>query len=434
MMYLFLIIFHIFLGGCNIILRLFSNAINFVTDAINNYILHRNNRFNRGVKEQPLTKYSDMFNNINSDDNVIISGGEKTNRANLLTEAVVKTNKQLPIIILHESDTYLENKVKSSLSSAAVVINKKNPTYNPFVNLSYNQIEKIIYDVAKNEFNLTYKAGYTIRAICDIIRLLGQKPSLGIFSTCPFYNTLFDKVQILFDKGIINHDKLDELKSNLLKGQDEFSALEAFFQNLKFQARHIIVKNSSNYIDIINQMHNNKVILIDINSSENKLLINTILSQLNLVNKKYCIMLDNVSINDNQDLLKIISNKTDKRTVVLSSSDIYANICDSNTNLFSTLVGNSKMNLIMKHYSASSSQSWSDLIGNYEKIETDKTYSQGKSNGGIFLFPTYNSNSSTHFYTRKEEILKPQVIQKLNENEIYIFSENNIVHTHICEN
>jgi hypothetical protein len=84
----------------------------------------------------------------------------------------------------------------------------------------------------------------------------------------------------------------------------------------------------------------------------------------------------------------------------------------------------------MQHGSNVSADIWSKAIGYYEKIETSTNSSNGKSRGGLSLFPAYNSNDGINYSKKQEAIVKPEQILRMRINEMYVYDKESNTISH----
>ena len=77
--------------------------------------------------------------------------------------------------------------------------------------------------------------------------------------------------------------------------------------------------------------------------------------------------------------------------------------------------------IISKHMSAVSCQKFSEMIGSYDKQEISSSYTGNTNLVGKF---SYSTATSKNISIKREEILKPEEIVRLNEDEIYVLDNN----------
>lgn len=434
-MNLFIVIMRFFIGLFVAMWNGMMNIINMLIEGHNKRVIEENNRISRGVIEDKSISSAQAFDD-GCTKNSLISGSEEFIRAELLTEAVKYADTlRKPVIIIHESNSELESYIYNSLGNITTIINSSNPCFDPFRDLTDDEIIKIILETSKKGYGVKDSARYCIRGIIACLRAAGREPTLRSLATCP-YGDLYGKVDGLISKGRLTHEAGEGIKSDLMKGQDEYAKLEGFFSDLLFQSESIVASNINRSVyNVIKAVNEGKILVIDIGSSLNTLLIDVLINSIKLVmNRSYLtVVLDGITIDtSHENLKKFVCANYKKCAVAYSTPDLYAATC-GDEKLFYTIIGNSEKSIIMQHQSAVSADKWSKAIGYYDKTESSYTYSKGKTKGGISLFPSYSVNEATNYTQKREEIVKTDHIQRMQNNEVYIFdrSQNQLLHTYL---
>lgn len=428
-----------------IIMRLFAQLfiamwngmmriINAIIGKENAKRIERNNQISRGVIEDKSVPISSIFHD-GCLRNSIISGSEEYVRNLMLINGIRNAySHNSPIIVLHESNSDLEGLVHQYIGDS-IIVNRKSSMFDPFFNRTENEIIKMVLSLGKKEYGLKDETRYAIKGMIEFLKLKGKKPSLSALSSCP-YDDLYDKLDDMVQKRKISGTQAQKIKSTLSSGQNEHVKLESFLVDFKDECDELLISGSSTIYDIIRAVKENKVMLFDIGSSANKLLLGCIAFQIEMCIRNghsLSIVIDNISLSqDSSNLIKILSSNTSKSHVTITTSDLYAMV-NSDEKLMYTFLGNSMENIIMQHGSAVSAEEWSKAIGYYDKTETTTTVSQGKTKGGFSLFPSYNENKSLAYSIKREPIVKSEEIIRMNNNEMYIFdrTNNELRHCHV---
>jgi hypothetical protein len=428
-MNVFIIVMRFFLQLCIAIWNGLVSGINAIMRLINKKIIERNNSIKRGVIEDKRVRVDTIYIN-GFMHNSIVSGGEQHLRSVLLQNAVENYSGQgMPIIIIHQSDRQIENYLASSISNP-IIINSINNIFDPFINRSTDEIIKIVMD-SKKEYGFTEKARVALKGILKFAQLNSSPIQLPFLNNCP-YGSLFEKVDTLENNGTISSAVADDIKYLLSRGQEEFDKLDAYFFDLSNESDAIISKRKGIGYDMIKAVTNGSVISIDIGSNANHLLLSVIVSQINILlkNRRYfTLVLDEITIENNPSLIQLLSSVYDNCHVAIISSDLFASV-NGNDKLMYTLLGNSYENIVMQHGSNVSADIWSKAIGYYEKIETSTNSSNGKSRGGLSLFPAYNSNDGINYSKKQEAIVKPEQILRMRINEMYVYDKESNTISH----
>ncbi len=407
----------------------FVGIINLFIGRANEKALESKNRNSRGVIENKGVPVDTIFINGCSR-NSIISGSERFVRNQMLINALLNSsNRRIPVVLLHESNSEIESMVKSQVCDS-VIIDRHNLVFDPFYNRSESDIIKIILSVAKKEYGIKDEARYAVKGMLSFLNAKKRKPTLQALANCP-YNDLYAKIDDMIYHSKISDKVGNEIKSYLSSGQGEYIKLKSYFDDLLDECGNSFSKNSLS--DILKAISEGKIVLVDVGNSGNKHYISSLIYQLEIALRTghtFSLVLDEISISKDTEVLNsfIISNDSHCNLTV-STSDLYSMLsCDEK--LMYTLLGNSIENIIMQHGSAISAEEWSKVIGYYEKTETTTTLSRGKTKGGFSLFPSYNDNKSLVYSIKREPIVKSEEILRMSNNEMYIYdrSTNQLSH------
>lgn len=405
----------------------------------NQKIIKRNNEILRGVAECGKCPLEDAFS-MNNDGNIIVSGGDTVIRTQImgsLVNSLLSENE--PVIILHESNHELETLLNALCSGTdrLLSVGISNPIYEPFSNLNAAEISKLVIDSASPDYDIKHNAKYYIEAMVLYLECIGYYPSLGLLAKCP-HSELTDKTDNLIMNGKISASKGNEIKSKLMMGQSEMFKIETYFNDLKNQFLPIISKKngSSENINIPKAVKENKIILIDIVSSVNNLLLNVLVNQIKgVLSKGHYInmIIDNISSENDSMLSQLICTHTEKCCLALLSDDLYS-ACNGDDKMFYTVIGKSAKTAIMNHKTGLSASKWADVFGFYEKTETSYSTSTGRPSGNMLsLFLGPDVNNTVSYSTKRENIIKPEEINRMQSNEMYMYdaSVNEILHLYL---
>ena len=145
------------------------------------------------------------------------------------------------------------------------------------------------------------------------------------------------------------------------------------------------------------------------------------------------LIIDNVSSESDSILSQLICTHTEKCCLALMTDDLYS-ICNGDEKVFHTIIGKSTKIAIMNHKSGLSASKWADVFGFYEKTETSYSTSTGSSRGNMMsLFLGPDVNNTVSYSTKRENIIKPEEISRMQSNEVYMYdaSVNEILHLYL---
>jgi len=434
----FLIVVKIITSIFAVIWNLIVKIINVVVNAINKNIRKRNDRINRGVVETKHTSVESLIPEFLQIDNLLISGGSDSVRAEFISQSAKNAQAQgYATIVLHENNRYLVQQLTAKLNKTNfVVIDSYNPVFEPFFKLSTKEIIKTLFDIATDDYDLKKNGSYYIEGMCDFLNSKKARPTLRNFNSCPHFQ-LFDKIDNLVLNGVLTDVKGQEIKSKLMMGQSEQFKIESLVSDFYDQSESILFasKKQPRY-SILRSIMKNDVLSIDISSNVNTLLINSIISQLRqAINKgKHVVLItDNLTMAGNATVKRIMTERTGKCKLIASSVDALS-MCDGDEKSFSTLVGNSEQIIILGHASGATCTKWAETIGYYNKQEESQSYEKGSMKHSPFtLFPGSNNATTKTYNIKREYIVKPEMINRMAQNEVYSYDhrKNQLLHSFI---
>ncbi len=432
----FLIVLKFIFGIFGIIWNCIVRFINMIISAWNKHIRARNDRINRGVTEIKLSTYDSLLPNNRTIENSMVSGGSTQVRAGFISRYALNANNQgYPVIILHENNESLPYELTSVLNRQnLVIIDQNNPIFEPFHKLSAREINRLMFETATKDYDLKKNASYYIDGMCDFLKYKKIAPTLKAFNSCPHVD-LFDKIDSLVGQGIITDIEGQGLKSKIMMGQSEQSKLSLLFNDLFDQSERILCKKrGAKKYNIIEAIANRMVLVIDISSNVNNLLVNVLLSQIRQAVSKgnnLVLISDNLSSSGNELMKKVLCERTEKCKLISCSSDAYS-MCGGDEKTFSTVVGNCEDIIILGHSSGATCTKWAEMIGYYNKEEESHSVAKGSMRHSPFsLFPGSNNTITKDYRIKREYIVRPELINRMGSNEVYAYrhSNNELIHT-----
>lgn len=389
----------------------------------------RLNAANRGVVEYQPCSVNAFFEPNYGVHNAVVSGGENIMRVNaMLAQAICSIKNNFPVVILHEGNRELENKMRNTFLSSGkyVEISSRNPCFEPFFFLNELEIGNQIFESALKEYDIKFEARYYIEGISKYLKKSGKDLSFNLFSTCP-HALLFDMVENLCMQGKITAAEEQEIKSKLMMGQNEIYKLDTYMASLKMEISSLMYapQNGLQPVNIISSLNNGGILCIDMVSITNKLLFNTLIFQLKLALAKglrYTLFIENIPLGANEMYANFIKASTDRICTMISSDDFYS-MMGGDEKAFSTLLGNSELTVVMSHNSGNSAMKWAEFLGQYDKHEMSYSKSKGFMRRTPFsVFGGSNQSSSVNISERREYIVKPEVIMRMGYGEAYILT------------
>lgn len=398
------------------------------------------NEMNRSITNYDPNTIDPFFDPSRGVFNTIVSGGGSIVRNSaIVAQCTNAIQNNFPIIILHEGNSRLARDMKTNFQGTGKYqeISSSSPCFEPFYSLSALEIINLIMETVPKDYDLKQEARYYIDGISQVIKKSGKNLSFKMFATCP-HSLIFDKVTSLQQQGVISDTEAQDITSRLMTGQLEKLKIESFLSNLKTEIEPFLYQSHHGYkpTNIMSAIRNQQILCFDIASVTNSFLINTLMFQLKLALTRglpYVLIIDSIPTSSNETFSKFLMNKSDKISTMLCADDFYAMV-GSDEKIFNALVGNSPNIIIMSHSSSQSAIKWSEVFGQYDKLEQSYSKTRGGSKKTPFSMlasPNYSNQITTS--KAREFIIKPEQITRLGQTEAYILSavRGEVAHLHI---
>lgn len=392
--------------------------------------IERANAANRSVVEYNPCSVDAFFDSNCGLYSALISGGNaRIRNSAMVSQAICAAKNGFPVIVLHEGNYELDTLLRNCFSGTDRFssINTHSPCFEPFYGLDDFEISSQIIETAPKEFDIKYNARYYLDGISALLKATGKNRTFKLFSSCP-HSQIFDKVDEAELQGKITDIESREIKSKLMTGQSENYKLDTFFDSLKKEIQPILFKSKQGYnpINIISAIDSNSVLSFDISSVTNKILINTIFSQLRLALTKgmqYGIIIDSIPINSNESYASYMKSPSENVCKTISSDDLYSMV-GGDEKLFASVVSESQIKIVMQHSSGHSAIKWAEMFGQYDKYEESYQTQYGSSRQTPFsIFSSPNHSRSVNVNKNREYVVKPEMISRMANGEAYILSD-----------
>jgi hypothetical protein len=403
---------------------------------INNRTVAKNNEITRGVTEYKPSEIGGFFPPTDQIGNVIISGGENSMRAQTI-EAIsyLAYNRNLPVVILHQGNNELETMMRLTFgkSGRLTIINQNSPIYEPFADLTDIEISKLIIDSAPKDYDIKPNARYYIDGMIEFLRAKKRTPGLAIFEKCPHYE-LFNKIDTLIADGTITEPAGQAIKSKLMSGQSECFKLESYFTELANQFSSIVsASGTTTKYSLLQTINTSGIVTIDIGSNINKLLVNMLIVQIKIAinrGKTLSLITDELYSESGDLFANFIKIRNEKCKLTISAKDVYASY-GGDDKLFHTILGNSEKIVVFCHSSGASALKWAEAIGQYDKTEITTSHNRGHTRQNL-VGRRENTSDTTNYNLKREYIIKPETINRMLPNEVYIVDSVHREIAHTC--
>ncbi len=389
--------------------------------------IEKNNEARRNI-----TRYepSDIEGFIERDKQVgsyVISGGISQNRARAAASAVVcSLTQNVPVIVLHEGNIELQNQISAAtaFTNNKVIIARNTAVYDPFYNRSNQEICNLIMNSTQTNSGIGAIGQQYIIGIAEFIKSKRIPPFCEMFVSCP-HDALFDKIDDAETAGYITAQSATQIRNQLMQGQNERANVQAFFSQLAYQGMGIISNkgNRNSAVNIRTAVEHDGMLMIDIGSSTNDILLNLLVNEVKEVlasGKKIMLVLDGININSNEQLSKVIKSLSSRCLTTMLSDDVYS-MLGADDNLFHSFVGNASQCVVFSHTMGVTCNKWSEVFGYYD---VDKVSQNMGTNQNYQWGYGFGSSNSISVATNREFIVKPEDIARMAPNEVYILDRN----------
>jgi hypothetical protein len=225
-----------------------------------------------------------------------------------------------------------------------------------------------------------------------------------------------------------------------MSGQSECFKLESYFTELVNQFSQILgVSGTKARYSLLQTIDTSGIVTIDIGSNINKLLVNVLIAQIKIAiskGKSISLITDELYSESGDLFANFMKIRNEKCKLTISAKDVYA-LCSGDEKLFHTILGNSEKLVVFCHSSGASALKWAEAIGQYDKTEITKSHNRGTRQNPVRLGENttygYNISNTTNYNLKREYIIKPEAINRMLQNEVYIVDSVNreIAHTYL---
>lgn len=432
----FYIIIRIISGIFGAIRNMCVGIINFFIGLYNKEKRRQIDYINRGVIERRSSSISELVDSNATVRNTVISG-KSTYYRNLFLSNIAKDTHSMGIavFVLHENDSEIEYSLLQDVGNEVIVVSDRNPIYDPFYKLKHVDITELMFNTASKHYDLKKEDFESyVEVMCDY--LLCQRKQITFDNMRNFpHMTFLDDIDSFVKSGRITQAQANVLKTKVSMGQSERNKIISLLNNWYKQCDTVVNKRGNGTsCNLIDAAIRKNVVCVDIGSNENDLFINDLVSQIQICNNrriKVAVIIDDLDITDNEKLKRLAS-KTSNNTILIISTQDLNSMCNSDEKLFNKLISNSENIAIFGHFLGESCKKWAESIGTYEKEEETTAYEKGHMQHSVFtLFPGSNSSTTQTYAKKREYIVKPEKINRMQPNEIFYYSNssNQLVHT-----
>jgi hypothetical protein len=379
--------------------------------------MERENEINRGIYNAGHVPVESYFEPNEAVKNIVFSGGNSVFRSRAAVQAAVNAfSKNRPVIIIHEGERMLEKSIQTAFKPTGKleIVNKNNPCFDPFFNLSAQDIAAMVLNSVTGSYPINHVGKYYLEGIAELAKARRFDPLCRHFIRCP-HATIIDVVDELVNRNTIAGAEGQKIKSKLMQGQAENSRIDAFFQAFNSEIGALLVSGSKNRsytkppVNIISAGRDRGIICIDVLSNLNNIAINMLVSQFeHLVRSggNPFLVLDSLSTCGADRLAALLMTKSANYNYFISSDDIYAMV-GSEESVYNTIIGNSNRLFVSSHSCGMACDKLAETLGCYDKQVPSHSYGSFMSNLNISI--------------QKEHRIKPAEINGMRSEEVFVY-------------
>lgn len=389
--------------------------------------IEKNNELRKNITRYEPSDIEGFIERDSSVGSYIISGGLQLYRARTAASVVAcSLSQHVPVIVLHEGDIELENSIAraTAFTNNKVIIKRNTSVYDPFYNRSNQEICNLIMNSVRTPGEIGALGQQYISGISDFIRSKNIPPYCEMLVRCP-HDELIEKIDDAENLGHITPKKATQIRGLIMQGQSERASVQAFFSQLAYQATGILSSRGSrtHAVNIRTAVEHAGLLMIDIGSSTNDLLVNLLVNEIKDVlstGKKIMLVIDGIAINSNALLSNVVKSLSARCLTCILAEDVYS-VLGADDNVFHSFVGNACKCVVYAHSVGLTCNKWSEIFGYYD---VDKVSHNMGSNQNYQWGYGFGSQNSISVSTNREFIVKPEEINHMASNEVYILDRN----------
>ena len=389
--------------------------------------IEKNNELRRNITYYEPSDIAAFIERAPQVGSYIISGGQAHDRSRAAgAAAACSLDQGIPGVVLHEGNSGLQSQISAATSFAGnrVIITKNMPVYDPFYNRSSQEICNLIASSTRNTSGIGAVGQQYITGISEFIQSKSIPPFCEMFVRCP-YDQLFEKVDSAQNSGNLSSQKADQIRNLLMQGQTERAGVQSFFSQLACQGAGVLSTKSSRNAsaNVKTAVFHNSMLMIDIGSSTNDILLNLLINEVKealAAGKRIMLILDSISVNANDVLLKVMQSLPSRCLTTLLGDDVYSMLGAENS-LFHAFTGTASQCIVFSHTAGVSCTKWSEVFGYYDMDKVSRNIGSSQNYQWGYGF---GSSSSVNVATEREYIVKPEELARMSPGEVYILDRN----------
>lgn len=406
-----------------------------IADIVRHRRVNKHNQKHRGVVNYLPSQIGGFVEDDACYINTLVSGGDAQIRSETLRELCIRAyNAAMPVIVLHQGDTSCENTLRKVFAGRHnfYLANAANPVFDPLFDRTNSQICDAVVNTAPKQYKITPNA----RDYVSALTLTMATKSKNILLPMLVQMIRDNNVPLMIQAGTLPPAVAPKIGYLYNSGQNESKAVNHYFETLFKQCSAVLPKTVNGYAKcctISKVMNTQGVLVLDVVSSLNNLYISLLmesLSDLVRCGKQFLLIVDGLSITEENGLKQFLSSQSNVARKVVASEDVFVS-CACVPELFQTLVGQSQKWFVFHHMSDMSAMQWSKAFGMYKKIETSYTLGKGETDGSGFGIGyigwnrNNQRNSGENIFLKDEAKVRSTEIQELKPRQGFVFTQAN---------
>lgn len=387
--------------------------------------INETNEINRRITNIGTVTPDGLIPSYESHGNIIVSGGTTQVRHSLILQNIEQAvNANIPVVILHENNNYIEYDVKNRFHNLSYVriINDNETYYDPILRLNDSEISKLLCEASMDECEMPSDGSEYIKLISALCRKQGVTPYVRLLGGCP-YDRLDEVITSMENRGMLTNSEALYFSNNLSKVDDAGSSVEKFMSALCSESRILAWNNNLGKSTSIDECVRAKgIISINVDSFTSKALIGLITAEIDncrKMGKDLRLIIDGGSIKNSALLINILKEYSQNLSWLLSCPD-FKKFLGGNDDI-STWVALSHKVIILKN-SLKSAEDFSKELGEYDRIDVAQAMAGGVNYGRFGLNMGGNSGLTTTI--KRDDVIKPEEITKFTDREFLLLNNN----------
>ena len=322
-------------------------------------------------------------------ESVIISGGTDEDRCTALIPFIFKSqNKNMSIVILHNSDSELEAMIAGNCK-AYEIISQDGLYCDILAGLIPDDIVRLIYDTI-GEDKAKEGTESLLRALVNVVLTRNSKACVEDIASFPL-GSLRNEINRLKDSRLIKDYEHSEWTGDYDAGSKARDSVRSFLDRLNTDFKSVFGEARPKRSNIRRTLNSKGIVMIDIGKCSAEIAVQLIMNYLLLLDKNnhnFNVIIDDLPIAKFPEFGDLIRG----RAYAISHSDFIASLSlsrskynheNNSEELFIDLTCDAGAAVVFRHNGIVSCRKWSEYFGTYRKIKVQREHTRS---GGLFSY------------------------------------------------